>query len=134
MIVVLTEFAFTGFRSCRLIQGSMRSGLSSKMHESGIHRDPMQPCRKRRLTTEGCQLSERLNERFLSKVVSISGVICHAQTHRIHASFMDLEERRKRVRISVQRSLHENTIGIMLLRVIASCFNTHSLHVFSSVV
>ena len=89
---MLTKFALTRFPSGGLIQGSVRCGLPPKMHQSGVHCDPMEPRRKSRLAAECGKFSESLNERFLRQVVGIGGVVRHAQTYRINSPFMRLEQ------------------------------------------
>ena len=55
------------------------------MHQDDVHREPMQPGRKRRLATKRSNLSKQLQERFLGQILGLGRIRSHPQAQRINA-------------------------------------------------
>ena len=69
------------------------------MHQHNVHGHAMQPRRKRRLATEGSNLSEQLQESLLRQIFRFGGVRRHPQAQRIHAPLMQVVEKLESFRI-----------------------------------
>jgi hypothetical protein len=61
----------------------------------------MQPRRERRLTAEGSNLAEQLQECFLCQVLGFGGVRGHTKTKRVNAPLMPLIKGLKRLGVSL---------------------------------
>src|SRR5208337_33599 len=72
----------------RFLQRHFGQAFLAQMHKHHVHRQPMQPGRKCRLATEGCDFPKQLQEGFLCKVFRFRGVACHAQTQRIDTALV----------------------------------------------
>ena len=105
--VMATKLAPCRFCIARAIQRRLSGYLLSKMHQCCIHRNAMKPRGECGLSTKCRQLPKCLDECLLSEVVSVRGVIGHAETHCINAPPMKLEERGKRIAIAIDCPFYE---------------------------
>ena len=69
------------------------------MHQHHVHRQPVQPGRKRRLAAKGCDLAIELQERFLGQILSLGRIRGHAQAERVDAPLMLVVESLERLRV-----------------------------------
>jgi hypothetical protein len=104
------------------------------MHESRVHGDAMQPRGQGGITTKRRQLPECLNEGLLGEIVGIRRVVGHTKAYCIHAPLVDLEQRGKRIRVTLQRPLNKDRVGVAIVRMICHRrLDGHGLHVPFSV-
>src|SRR5271155_2548069 len=70
----------------------------------------MKPRRKRRISTEGSNLAEYLQERILGEIFRFGRVVGHAQTDGINTCLVRMKQSRKRIGIAVLGAV--NNVGI----------------------
>ncbi len=102
--VLLADFALGAFAGLVGVDGfverNLRQLLLAQVHQHHVHRQPMQPGRKRRLAAESLNLAEELQESFLGHFFRFRGVAQHAQAERIDPALVQVVEALERLAVA----------------------------------
>jgi hypothetical protein len=109
-IILAAKFAAVALMVCMRLNGRLRHGLPTEVHQSRIHSYSMKPGGKGRITAEGGKLSERLDECFLRKVVCVGRIVGHAEANGVDATSMRFKQLGKRIRLPCQCASYERCL------------------------
>src|SRR5208283_5504398 len=110
-----TNIALERRRVCRdwLIQGEDGRFLAApQLHQNCVHRNPVKPGRKSRVTPKRIDGAKHLQKGFLRKVLCVCCVFCHLQANRIYPLLVELKERGKGLLITLLSTLDNAAVGI----------------------
>ena len=98
----------------RLIERKNCWGLTTQLHQYGVHGNSVQPSGKGGTATKRAEVTKHLDESLLRQVFCFSHIFRHPQTHRIHKLIMQLVECGKGLLVAALCTLNEGTFGIVL--------------------
>jgi hypothetical protein len=85
----------------------------AKVHQDLVDGQPVQPGRKRRLTTKASYFSKELNEDFLSEVLGLRDVAGHSQAERVNPAIMPLVKLLEGGHVALGRFLRQSVIRFL---------------------
>ena len=85
----------------------------AKVHQDLVDGQPVQPGRKRRLTTKASYFSKELNEDFLSEVLGLRNVAGHSQAERVNPAIMPLVKLLEGDHVALGRFLRQSVIRFL---------------------
>src|SRR4030081_331867 len=88
--ILLLNLAFERWRVSRyrFIERKHWWGFSTRLHQYGVHVNPVHPSGKGETPTKGVKVAKHLDESLLPQVSCSSNIFNHPQTHRIHKLIM----------------------------------------------